>query len=312
MILESSGIFRAENFMFRWGMAHDVRPGAARARSYAQQSLCFGHYWLYRTPAKVCVPQNVVITGCVYRRMLDFDAVQGSLRWFLFDERGHFSAGKALNVPEHIIAASKALLEADSPYVRTLRHAVQTAGPLRFDIHLDQAVAGREVAAVVNPYNMHEVRCRRTVVAHKANLRPDIVDILSPLCEPLQYPLLFPFGDAGWSYGSSQLYKHYRCRLLNELRFLRFGRLTSPCLGTVTSDSKECYCPQLSTMHNDEIVDTPSLLSLPAHCLLIVCNEASVPLTALCCRIACMYMATVESVRVTAVSIVLVFYSHLL
>ena len=78
---------------------------------------------------------------------------------------------------------------------------------MRFNLHLDQAVAGREVAAVVNPYNMHEVRCRRIVVAHKGKLKPDIVDILSPLYEPLQYPLLFPFGDPGWSRSGSQLYK---------------------------------------------------------------------------------------------------------
>ena len=38
-------------------------------------------------------PQNVVITGRVYHRMLDLDADQGSLRWFLFDEQGHFRAG---------------------------------------------------------------------------------------------------------------------------------------------------------------------------------------------------------------------------
>jgi hypothetical protein len=37
-------------------------------------------------------PQNVVITGRVYHRMLDLDADQSSLRWFLFDEQGHFRA----------------------------------------------------------------------------------------------------------------------------------------------------------------------------------------------------------------------------
>jgi hypothetical protein len=69
-------------------------------------------------------PQNVVITSRVYHRMLDLDADQGSLRWFLFDERGYFSARKALKVLEHMIAACKALLKAHSPYVRTLRYAV--------------------------------------------------------------------------------------------------------------------------------------------------------------------------------------------
>jgi hypothetical protein len=66
---------------------------------------------------------------------------------------------------------------------------------LHFGLHLDQVVAGTEVAAVINPYNMHEVRRRKIVVSHKGKLSPNFVDILSPLYEPLQYPLLFPFGD---------------------------------------------------------------------------------------------------------------------
>jgi hypothetical protein len=41
-------------------------------------------------------------------------------------------------------------------------------------------------------------------------------------------------------------------------------RQPSPCLGTVASDSKICYCPQLSPMHNDVVVDTPPLLPPPA------------------------------------------------
>jgi Helitron helicase-like domain at N-terminus len=80
---------------------------------------------------------------------------------------------------------------------------------------------------------MHKVRCRKIVVAHKGKLKPDFVDILSPLYEPLQYPLLFPFGDPGWSREGSRLFQPprsqcqwYRFRLLNEPRFLQFGRLT--------------------------------------------------------------------------------------
>jgi hypothetical protein len=69
--------------------------------------------------------------------MLDLDADQGSLRWFLFDKQGHFRASAQQNVLAHIITAYKALLESCSPYIRTLRHAVQTAGPLHFDLHLD-------------------------------------------------------------------------------------------------------------------------------------------------------------------------------
>ena len=44
------------------------------------------------------------------------------------------------------------------------------------------------------------------------------------------------------------------------------------CLGIVTSDNKICYCLQLLLMRKDVIVDidAPLLLTLPAHCLLIV------------------------------------------
>ena len=152
----------------------------------------------------------MVITGRVYHWMLDLDADQGSLQWFLFDEQGHFQAGAQQDVLAHMVAACKALLESCSPYIRTLRHAVQTTGLLHFDLHLDQAVAGREVAAIVNPYNMHEVRCRKVVVAHKGKLKPDFVNILSPLYEPLQYPLLFPFSDPRWSCKGSRLFQPLR------------------------------------------------------------------------------------------------------
>ena len=104
-----------------------------------------------------------------------------------------------------MVAAYKALLKSYSPYIRTLRYAVQTAG-LHFDLHLDQAVAGKEVAAIVNPYNMHKVRYRKIVVVHKGKLKLDFVDILSPLYKLLQYPLLFPFSNPSWSQEGSWLF----------------------------------------------------------------------------------------------------------
>jgi hypothetical protein len=106
------------------------RPGAAGARRTLNNLFAFGAISYTGRQLKFSGPQNVVITGRVYHRMLDLDADQGSLRWFLFDERGHYRAGEALKVLEHMIAACKALLEAHSPYVRTLRYAVQTAGRL--------------------------------------------------------------------------------------------------------------------------------------------------------------------------------------
>jgi hypothetical protein len=84
----------------------------------------------------------------------------------------------------HIVAACKALLESCSPYIKTLRYAVQTV-ELHFNLHLDQLVAGREVAAIVNPYNMHKVHCKKIVVAHKGKLKLNFVDIFTPFYKPL-------------------------------------------------------------------------------------------------------------------------------
>lgn len=180
-------------------------------------------------------PASVVITGRVYHRMLNLDTHDGSLKWFLFDEQayGHHQAGTRQGVPELFTTACKQLLEDCSPYLHQLRHAIETTGPDAFRIHLDRPVAGGDVAAIVNPYNLHEIRGRRIVVSPIKGPASDFIDILSPFYEPLQYPLLFPYGKDGWSRagGHAQTPRWtqswwYRYRLLHEERFQQWGRLT--------------------------------------------------------------------------------------
>jgi len=193
-------------------------------------------------------PQNVVITGRVYHRMLDLDRDNGSLKWFLFDdqERQHYEAGTRNRVPEPFITACKQLLERCSPYLRVLRHAIQTTGPDDFYIHLDRPVAGGDVAAIVNPYNLHEVHGRKIIVSpQQGEPASDFVDVLSAEYEPLQYPLFFPYGEAGWSRESHQGPQKwtqawwYRSRLLCEERFDRWGRLTCEYLVDMYSRLEE-------------------------------------------------------------------------
>jgi hypothetical protein len=138
--------------------------------------------------------------------MLNLDTEDGSLKWFLFDEQaqGHHQAGAHRGVPERFTTACKQLLEECSPYLRQLRHAIQTVGPDAFRIHLDRPVAGGDVAAIVNPYNLHEIRGRRIVVSPIRGPVSDFIDILSPLYEPLQYPLLFPYSEDSWSRAASR------------------------------------------------------------------------------------------------------------
>jgi hypothetical protein len=193
-------------------------------------------------------PASVVITGRVYHRMLNLDTEDGSLKWFLFDEQaqGHHQAGTHQGVPEPFTTACKQLLEECSPYLRQLRHAIQTTGPNAFRIHLDRPVAGGDVAAIINPYNLHEIRGRRIVVSPIKGPVSDFIDILSPFYEPLQYPLLFPYGEDGWSRAASRTMTPrltqswwYRFRLLHEERFQQWGRLTCEYLVDMFSRIEE-------------------------------------------------------------------------
>ena len=193
------------------------------------------------------LPQNVVITGRVYHRMLNLDADHGSLKWFLFDDQDHqhHENGAHWNVPGHFIDACKQLLNGCSPYLQVLRHAISTTGPADFHIHLDRPSATGDIAAIVNPYNMHEVHGRKIVVSPQSGGPSDFVNILSAEYEPLQYPLLFPYGEAGWSRDANQGPQNltqawwYRSRLLCEERFNIWGRLTCEYIVDMYSQLEE-------------------------------------------------------------------------
>jgi hypothetical protein len=107
-------------------------------------------------------------------------------------------------VLEPFTTACKQLLEECSLYLRQLRYAIQTAGPNAFHIHLDQPMVGGDVAAIVNPYNLHEIRGRRIVVSPIKGPVSDFIDILSPFYKPLQYPLLFLYSEDSWSCAASR------------------------------------------------------------------------------------------------------------
>lgn len=178
------------------------------------------------------IPQNVVITGRVYHRMLNRPEEQGSLRWFLYDEQGHRNSGERVGIPAHLTISCRQLLEEHNPYIHTLRHAIGTVQGPDYEIYLQQPVAGGEVAAIVNPYNLQQVTGRRILVHRQGRPASDFVDILSLMYEPLQYPLFFPYADPGWSRAGSRQYtpqrtqrQWYRFRLLTEPRFAAFGSL---------------------------------------------------------------------------------------
>jgi hypothetical protein len=74
---------------------------------------------------------------------------------------------------------------------------------------------------------------RKITVWKTGSSRPTSIDLLSPLMEPFQYPLLYPQGTLGWHVGrldnrGNKLtqYNYSRCLLLSEPRFSHIGRLS--------------------------------------------------------------------------------------
>lgn len=106
---------------------------------------------------------------------------------------------------------------------------------------MDQDAAGGEVAAIISAHNLAEFRGRKIVVQNRNTGREDFVDLFSPY-EPLQYPVLFPCGTAGWSIQNPQRLSQidlYKCRLLQEPRFELFSRVTCEYLVDMYSRVEE-------------------------------------------------------------------------
>ena len=184
----------------------------------------------------------VAITGRVYHRLLSPETGAHSWRWFLYDSHGRNEAAERLQVPPDLVEATRRMLEERNPFLRSVRSAIETTEEQSYSIHLDQDPAGGEVAALISAHNLAEVRGRKIVVRNRNTNREDFVDLLSPSYEPLQYPVLFPCGTAGWSVQNPQRLSQinwYKSRLLQEPRFKLFGRLACEYLVDMYSRVEE-------------------------------------------------------------------------
>lgn len=198
-------------------------------------------------------PANVAITGRIYHRLLHIDQGSHSMRWFLYDgEDARREAGQRWNIPLDLLNAFRQHLDEVNPFVRTIRHAITSVGntstPL--SIRLDGYIAATEMGALLYSTNMQRVNRRQVVFYRNTDQQPEFLDILSPLYEPLQYPILFPDGSPGWApkdqnYNLTNLsqIQWYRFALCRERRFLQFGRLTCEYLVDMFSRVEEQRLP---------------------------------------------------------------------
>lgn len=173
---------------------------------------------------------NVAVTGRIYHRMLDLSTDSHSLHWFLYDEYARYTVGSQHHIPTTVIQTLSQVFNEVNPYIQTLLSATRninfTTTP--FTIELDLPTQGGDLAAIIHAANMTQIEQRKIVIFNLSDSAPQFIPILSNQYEPLQYPLLFPYGEPGWH---SEMSTHsqcmyYRIRLLTEPRFRLMGRLT--------------------------------------------------------------------------------------
>ncbi|XP_054290778.1 uncharacterized protein LOC129005795 [Macrosteles quadrilineatus] len=157
------------------------------------------------------------------------------------EERRNIAMGRSLDA--EIIDGIADFLSRENPYIehyRRLSNEPSVTAHLDFEVTsrsthgpvLGDRQTGVEVHAVLSN-DENDTEPRRLTIWKSGSDRPTFIDLLHPLMEPFQYPLLYPQGTVGWHVGrldnkGAKLtqFKYSRCLLLSEPRFSHLGRLS--------------------------------------------------------------------------------------
>ncbi|XP_054287572.1 uncharacterized protein LOC129003305 [Macrosteles quadrilineatus] len=157
------------------------------------------------------------------------------------EERRNIAMGRSLDA--EIIDGIADFLSRENPYIehyRRLSNEPSVTAHLAFEVTsrsthgpvLGDRQTGVEVHAVLSN-DENDTEPRRLTIWKSGSDRPTFIDLLHPLMEPFQYPLLYPQGTVGWHVGrldnkGAKLtqFKYSRCLLLSEPRFSHLGRLS--------------------------------------------------------------------------------------
>jgi hypothetical protein len=121
------------------------------------------------------------------------------------------------------------MIEHESEYLCQIRRAITMAGDGPLAIHLDQPVAGGEVAAIIDAQNLQNIAPKKVVFFRNIDWQPIFISIFSHMYKPLQYPLLFPQGTPSWSPENCNKLTQiqwYQWYFVAEELFRELGRLT--------------------------------------------------------------------------------------
>ena len=180
-------------------------------------------------------PANVALEGRIYHEIRDVMNHEGlPAHWFIYDNTARPGTDAEHRPPQETMHLVRQYLEHVNTFVNSFRSAADQVqdNTAPFAIELTVPPTGGDVAAIIHTDGLRHVDPRRVVIYGRADPRPQEVPVLSPLYEPLQYPLLFPHGTPGWGHNDNgrrnrpytQL-QWYRGLFLTEERFRILGRL---------------------------------------------------------------------------------------
>ena len=142
-------------------------------------------------------PSCVKIHGWTYRRVLPYN-LKGSLRWYVHDPDERMTEARSFCLRPEYVDAIQETLNRINIYARNLI-ALGQHPAVEENLHIQWKEESSEIGAVFHHPDVGPAAVGRTVVFWKrSELRPTFVSSLNPLYEPLQYPLFFPHGNAGW------------------------------------------------------------------------------------------------------------------
>jgi hypothetical protein len=228
---------------------------------------------------------HVAIQGRVYHRVRPTHG-NSPVKWILMDGMQMQSIpdiSSGAKIPNAWKDAVRVALYTHNPIARGLLYIHQYASQVSPDappmsLLLRDPGSSSEIAALMTMDNtaLSDIAPRSVMVISRTSGSKKL-SVISPLWEPLLYPLLFPFGDLGWgvpaakrsAFEQSLLHElaqdvsdttserthatqlwFYRLRLLREPRFRMFGRLANEWLVDMFSRNLDCRLDYINTNLN--------------------------------------------------------------
>ena len=214
-------------------------------------------------------PGFFALDGRIYHRIRP-NHPDSAVHWLLYDGFARENPPrpeKARTLPPDFLDRMRTTLLRCNPFVRQLRMLGQLDPAVCPQAHivLADSPESPEIAAILRYSNTSrsDVQPRRLIISRLNNVNSSL-PVVSRLWEPLVYPLFFPQGTLGWGLSrvdsaaedlelpptaqardaeSTQIW-YYRIRLLHDVRFAIFGRLTNEYVVDMFSrnlEARMCY-----------------------------------------------------------------------